>query len=129
MSESIQSTIKNSELTLDSAFAKVPHSEGLGLPEANHIRFFHTTMRGNKLSTDNCRSFAQKSGMLCFSRTQLRKYRINDDLGSAVSEAMCIMAENGDTFAEEIGDMLGEIFVYAYDVFLGPHRARSSARY
>lgn len=44
MSESISSTIKNGGLTLDSVFVEVQHSEGLGLPKANHIRFFHTAM-------------------------------------------------------------------------------------
>ena len=42
MSESISATIKNSGLTLDSVFVEVQHSEGLNLPKANHIRFFHT---------------------------------------------------------------------------------------
>lgn len=47
MSESISSTLKHSGLTLDSVFVEVQHSEGLGLPKANHIRFFHTAMRAN----------------------------------------------------------------------------------
>lgn len=39
MSESISSTIKDKGLTLDSVFVEVLHSEGLGLPKANHIRY------------------------------------------------------------------------------------------
>ena len=115
MSESISSTIKNSGLTLDSVFVEVQHSEGLGLPKANHIRFFHTAMRGNRLSTDNLQVFLRRNlARYVFSRAQLENYRINDDLDSAVSEAMRIMAENGSTSADETGNMLDEILVYAF---------------
>ena len=89
MSESISATIKNSGLTLDSVFVEVQHSEGLNLPKANHIRFFHTAMRGNRLSTDNLQVFLRRNlARYVFSRAQLENYRINDDLDSAVSEAM-----------------------------------------
>lgn len=115
MSESISATIKNSGLTLDSVFVEVQHSEGLNLPKANHIRFFHTAMRGNRLSTDNLQVFLRRNlARYVFSRAQLENYRINDDLDSAVSEAMRIMAENGGSSAEGTGNMLDEILVYAF---------------
>lgn len=60
MSESISSTIKDKGLTLDRVFVEVLHSEELGLPKANHIRFFHTAMRANRLSTENLQSFFEK---------------------------------------------------------------------
>lgn len=73
MSESISATIKNSGLTLDSVFVEVQHSEGLNLPKANHIRFFHTAMRGNRLSTDNLQVFLRRNlARYVFSRAQLR---------------------------------------------------------
>ena len=115
MSESISSTLKHSGLTLDSVFVEVQHSEGLGLPKSNHIRFFHTAMRGNKLSTENLQVFLRRNlARYVFSRAQLENYRINDDLDSAVSEAMRIMAENGNSSAEGTGNMLDEILVYAF---------------
>ena len=115
MSESLSATIKNSGLTLDSVFVEVQHSEGLGLPKANQIRFFHTAMRGNRLSTENLQVFLRRNlARYVFSRAQLENYRINDDLDSAVSEAMRIMAENGGTSAEGTGNMLDEILVYAF---------------
>lgn len=67
MSESISATIKNSGLTLDSVFVEVQHSEGLNLPKANHIRFFHTAMRGNRLSTDNLQVFCVETLRVMFS--------------------------------------------------------------
>lgn len=77
MSESISATIKNSGLTLDSVFVEVQHSEGLNLPKANHIRFFHTAMRGNRLSTDNLQVFLRRNlARYVFSRAQLENYRI-----------------------------------------------------
>ena len=115
MSESISSTVKSSGMTLDSVFVEVPHSEGLGLPKANHIRFFHTAMRGNKLSTENLQVYLRRNlARYVFSRAQLENYRVNDDLDSAVSEAMRVMAENGDSSAEGTGNMLDEILVYAF---------------
>lgn len=115
MSESISSTVKHTGLTLDSVFVEVQHSEGLGLPKANHIRFFHTTMRGNKLTTENLQVFLRRNlARYVFSRAQLENYRVNDDLDSAVSEAMRIMAENGDSSSEGTGNMLDEILVYAF---------------
>lgn len=115
MSGSISSTIKNSGLTLDSVFVEVKHSEGLGLPKANHIKFFHTAMRGNKLSTENLQVFLRRNlARYVFSRAQLENYRVNEDLDSAVSEAMRIMEENSDSSVEGTGNMLDEILVYAF---------------
>lgn len=115
MSEFISPTIKNSGLTLDSVFVEVQHSEELGLPKANHIRFFHTAMRGNKLSTENLQVFLHRNlARYVFSRAQLENYRVNEDLDSAISEAMRIMAENGDASAEGTGNMLDEILIYAF---------------
>lgn len=89
MSESISSTVKHSGLTLDSVFVEVQHSEGLGLPKSNHIRFFHTAMRGNRLATENLQEFIRRNlARYVFSRAQLENYRVNDDLDTAVSEAM-----------------------------------------
>lgn len=115
MSESLSFTVKNSGLTLDSVFVEVPHSEGLGLPKANHIRFFHTAMRSNKLSTENLQRFLKRNlARYVFSRAQLEDYRVNEDLDGAVDEAMRIMAENGDASAEGTGNMLDEILIYAF---------------
>lgn len=115
MSESISSTVKHSGLTLDSVFVEVPHTNDLGLPKANHIRFFHTAMRGNRLTTENLRVFLRKNlARYVFSRAQLENFRVNDDLDSAVSEAMRIMAENGDSSAEGTGNILDEILIYAF---------------
>ena len=115
MSESISSTVKHSGLTLDSVFVEVQHSEGLGLPKSNHIRFFHTAMRGNRLTTENLQEFIRRNlARYVFSRAQLENYRVNDDLDTAVSEAMRIMAENGDASAEGTGNMLDEVLIYAF---------------
>ena len=115
MSESISSTVKHSGLTLDSVFVEVQHSEGLGLPKSNHIRFFHTAMRGNRLATENLQEFIRRNlARYVFSRAQLENYRVNDDLDTAVSEAMRIMAENGDASAEGTGNVLDEVLIYAF---------------
>lgn len=115
MSESISSTIKNRGLTLDSVFVEVQHSEGLGLPKANHIKFFHTAMRGNRLTTENLQEFIRRNlARYVFSRAQLENYRVNDDLDNAVAEAMRIMAENGDSSSEGTGNMLDEVLIYAF---------------
>lgn len=79
------------------------------------FRFFHTTMKGNKLSTENLQSFLKRNlARYVFSRAQLEDYRVNDDLDSAVAGAMLIMAENGDSSAEGTGNMLDEILIYAF---------------
>lgn len=115
MSESISSTVKHCGLTLDSVFVEVQHSEGLRLPKANHIKFFHTAMRGNRLTTENLQEFIRRNlARYVFSRAQLENYRVNEDLDTAVSEAMRIMAENGDASAEGTGNMLDEVLVYAF---------------
>lgn len=67
MSESISATIKNSGLTLDSVFVEVQHSEGLNLPKANHIRFFHTAMRGNRCRQIIYRYFCVETLRVMFS--------------------------------------------------------------
>lgn len=115
MSASISSTVKHRGLTLDSVFVEVQHSEGLGLSKANHIRFFHTSMRGNKLTTENLQEYIRRNlARYVFSRAQMENFRVNDDLDTAVSEAMRVMAENGDSLAEGSGNMLDEVLVYAF---------------
>lgn len=59
-------------------------------------------------------NYASNLARYVFSRAQLEDDRVNDDLDSAVAEAMRIMAENGDTSAAGTGNMLDEILVYAF---------------
>ncbi len=113
MAESISATIKQKGLTLDDVFVEVQHTESLGLPKSNQLRFFHTPLRGNRFATENLQRYLYRNlARYALSRAVLENYRINEDEDSEISQAMQIMADSGD--AAGTGNMLDEILVYAF---------------
>lgn len=115
MAESISATVKQKGLTLDDVFVEVTHTESLGLPKSNHLRFFHTALSGNRLSTESLQQYLYRNlARYALSRAALENYRINEDDDAAISQAMMLMAEDSGNDAEGTGKMLDEILVYAF---------------
>lgn len=113
MAESISQTTKSKKLTLDDVFVEIEHHESMGLPKSEQLRLFYTSMRANKLTYESLQEYLYRNlARYVFSRAKLEDFKINDELDTAVSQAIRVMIENGGSGAA--GNMLDEILTYAF---------------
>lgn len=115
MGDSLPQSMIQKGLKLEDVFFEVQHNENLGLSHKGQLRLFHMAMHSNKFYSDDLQAVLSRNlARYVFSRAKLEDFRQNDELESAVAQAMRIMRENGDAHAEGTGNALSEIMVYAF---------------
>lgn len=115
MSDALSQSVIQKGLRLEDVFFEVEHNETLGLRRKGQLRLFHMVMHSNKFFTDDLQAFLYKNlARYVFSRAKMENFKQNDELETAVSQAMRVMRENGDADPEETGNGLSEILIYAF---------------
>lgn len=115
MSEALSGSVIQKGLKLEDVFFEVEHHEMLGLRRKGQLRLFHMVMHSNKFFADDLQAVLYRNlARYVFSRAKLEDFKKNDELESAVSQAMRVMQENGDADSEGTGNALSEILIYAF---------------
>jgi len=115
VSDALSQSVIQKGLKLEDVFFEVEHNETLGLSRKGQLRLFHMVMHSNKFFSDDLQAVLYRNlARYVFSRARLEDFKKNDELESAVAQAMRIMRENGDADSEGTGNGLSEILIYAF---------------
>ena len=90
MSNSFNKTLSGGKF--DTVFTEVSHNETLGLRNPEQLRLFHLDVINNAFAFDDLVKFLRQNiGQYVFSRAQIEKYHIEDDVYSVALNAIDIM--------------------------------------
>jgi len=99
----------------DSVFAEVPHSGNLNLTNPNYIIFFRLDIDSNKFSFTSLHTYLQKNiGSYVFSRAQIDKFRIDDEVEAIGLKAIELLKDASVIKDDGAGGELGEILLYLF---------------
>ena len=100
---------------MDCIFTEVPCPENLDLPRSGQLRLFHLLVRDSAFHHVDLEKWLYRNlSRYVFSRAQMEQFRKDDDLESAVAQAMHTMKQNGAIDKKGMGNELGEMLVYAF---------------
>ena len=113
MSATLSKTIK--EKGMDDIFTEVPCPDNLGLSKPGQLRLFHLRiLDGEFYHADLEKWLYRNLSRYVFSRARLEQFKKDDDLETAVAQAMQTMKHNGAIDTKGIGNELGEMLIYAF---------------
>ena len=115
VSDALSGSVIQKGLKLEDVFFEVEHNETLGLRRKGQLRLFHMVMHSNRFFTDDLQAVLYRNlARYVFSRAKLEDFKKNEELETAVSQAMRIMRENGGADSEGTGNGLSEILIYVF---------------
>lgn len=113
MSATLSKTIK--EKGMDDIFTEVPCQEDLGLSKPGQLRLFHLrVLDGEFYHADLEKWLYRNLSRYVFSRARMEQFKKDDDLETAVAQAMQTMKNNGTIDEKGMGNELGEMLIYAF---------------
>lgn len=105
----LKSTIKENGKGIDDIFFELPHDEDLDLAYPSQLHLFHLIVRNNRFVKADLEKWLYRHlSRYVFSRAKLEQFKKNDDLDTAINQAIRIM---GNAAVE---DELGEMLLYAF---------------
>lgn len=100
---------------MDRIFTEVSCPENLDIPRPGQLRLFHLLVRDRGFHHVDLEKWLYRNlSRYVFSRAQMEQFRKDDDLESAVAQAMHTMKQNGTIDKKGMGNELGEMLVYAF---------------
>lgn len=103
MSATLSKTIK--EKGMDDIFTEVPCPDNLGLSKPGQLRLFHLRiLDGEFYHADLEKWLYRNLSRYVFSRARLEQFKKDDDLETAVAQAMQTMKHNGAIDIKGIGN-------------------------
>lgn len=114
MSATLEKTIIKVK-DMDTIFAEVPFKEGLSLSKPGQLRLFHLRiLDGEFYHADLEKWLYLNLSRYVFSRARMEKFRQDEEIESAINQAIITMKENGAIDEKGMGTELGEMLIYAF---------------